>query len=145
MSWDYPDAHIETVTVSPGDIDGMGHCNNASYVVWCEQCAWSHSAALGLSIADYQSLDRGVAIQNASYDYRRPSFAGDQLQVGTWLTACDGKLRLRRQFQIIRSSDQATILRGCWNLVCIQVRSGRPSRFPDAFVQTYGAAVIDLS
>lgn len=142
MTWDYPDPHTRPLRVSDADIDGMGHTNNACYIVWCEECAWSHSASLGLTIADYRQLDRGVAIQQAHYSYFLPSHAGDELTIGTWLTYCDGKLRLQRRFQIINPAQNSTILRGCWDLVGIRVSTGKPARFPQRFLETYGAAVI---
>jgi acyl-CoA thioester hydrolase len=143
MNWDYPAPHCNELLVGDHDIDGMGHTNNACYISWCEQVAWSHSAELGLTIADYQQLDRGVAIRQASYDYYLPSFSGDKLLIGTWLTHCDGKLRLQRRFQLIKPASGQTILRGCWDLVGIRVSTGKPSRFPEEFLRCYGAAVVD--
>lgn len=140
--WDHPAPHILEITVSDQDIDGMGHANNACYVIWCERCAWEHSQSLGLTVADYQRLNRGVAIHHASYDYVQPAFAGEQLRIGTWLTACDGRLRLERRFQILRATDQATVLRGQWTLVGINVTTGKPARLPPAFIEVYGGAVI---
>lgn len=141
MSWDLNKPFIETVTVRSADIDGLGHTNNACYVIWCEACAWAHSRSLGLTVADYQRLNRGVAIQRAEYNYVEPSFAGDQLLVGTWLTACDNRLRLERRFQIVNQATQHTVLRGHWLLIGINMQTGKPARFPADFVSCYGAAV----
>lgn len=143
MSWDFPTPHIESRTVSVDDIDGMGHTNNACYVVWCEDCAWSHSQQLGLSVEDYRQLNRGVAIQRAEYDYQLPSFADDELDIATWLVHCDQRLRLERRFQIRHRATGKTVLRGHWLLICINMETGKPARFPPEFVDIYGAAVID--
>jgi hypothetical protein len=32
-------------------------------------------------------------------------------------------------------------LRGCWDLVCIELGSGRPKRMPAEFLKVYGAAI----
>lgn len=141
MKWDYPNPHTCEVIVDAADIDGMGHANNACYVVWCEQCAWNHSEALGLSVTDYQQLDRGVAINKANYEYFLPSFENEKLIVGTWLTACDNKLRLERRFQMINPETEQTILRGCWFLICVALSSGRAAKFPQEFIDIYGGAV----
>lgn len=143
MQWDYPEPFMEQIRVTDADIDGMGHTNNACYVVWCERAAWLHSQSLGLSVKDYRRLDRGVAIHRASYDYFLPSFAGDELTMATWLTHCDGKLRLERRFQLVNPSDGSTVLRGHWTLIGICVSTGKPARFPEAFIRVYGAAVVD--
>ena len=144
IEWDYPAPFTHGFTVQESDIDGLGHTNNASYVIRCEQCAWQHSESLGLSVADYQELDRGVAIHHAEYDYHLPTFAGDRLITGTWLIHCDGKLRLERRFQIVRQDNGETVLRGRWNLVSVVLSTGRTTRLPRLFVDTYSAAVVQI-
>ena len=49
---------------------------------------------------------------------------------------------MTRRFQIVRDRDGATLLRGQWDLVCIELTSGRPRRMPPAFTQVYDAAVV---
>lgn len=143
MNWDLPSPYTDEIVVQASDIDGMGHANNASYVVWCEACAWKHSEQLGLSVSDYQRLDRGVAIHKARYEYFLPSFEGERLIVGTWLTACDNKLRLERRFQVLNSRSGDTVLRGLWQLICVTLSSAKACRFPQEFIDIYGGAVID--
>ena len=139
--WDYP--HPFTVAISPGvsDIDGLNHTNNAVYVRWCEEVAWAHSESIGLGLSDYQRLDRAMAIRRGEYDYLLPSFVGEELLLATWLCASDGKLTLERRFQLIRKTDQVTILRGRWDLVCIEMSSGRPRWMPTEFCAAYLAAL----
>jgi len=144
MSWDLPAPYTQDLVVSASDIDGLGHTNNACYVVWCESCAWAHSQALGLTVDDYRRLNRGVAIQRAEYHYAQPSFADDRLIVGTWLTACDNRLRLERRFQIRRHDSGETVLRGHWLLIGINMETGKPARFPAQFVDSYGAVVTQV-
>ena len=142
MVWDYPQAFTLPVVPRGEDIDGLNHTNNAVYVRWCEAVAWAHSEALGLSLADYWRLDRAMAIRRAEYDYLLPTALGERLTVATWLLASDGKLTMERGFQLVRDRDQATILRGRWNLVCIELSSGRVRRMPEEFCRAYLAAMI---
>ena len=142
MEWDYPHPFTLPVTPRAQDIDGLNHTNNAVYVQWCEKVGWAHSEALGLGMADYLRLDRAMAIRKAEYDYVLPSLQDEALTLGTWITASDGKLTMERRFQIVRNSDQATILRGRWNLVCIEVGSGKPRRLPPEFCQIYLPALV---
>lgn len=137
LTWDYPDPFTLTLTPIAADIDGLNHTNNAVYVRWCEQVGWAHSEALGLDIADYQRLDRAMAIRRGSYDYLLPTFEGEQLTLATWLVGGDAKLSMERRFQLIRNSDQATVLRGHWDLVCIEISSGRARRMPPEFLAAY--------
>lgn len=142
MTWDY--FHAFTMPVSPQreDIDGLNHTNNAVYVQWCERVAWAHSEALGLNLTDYRRLDRAMAIRRGEYDYLLPTQLGDELTLATWLTASDGKMTMERRFQLIRTRDQATIVRGRWELVCIELSSGQVRRMPQEFCQAYLPAIM---
>lgn len=142
MVWDYPQPFTLPATPQPDDIDGLNHTNNAVYVQWCERIGWAHSEALGLGLADYHRLDRAMAIRRGEYDYLLPTVFGDELTLATWLLASDGKLTMERRFQLVRNHDQATILRGRWNLVCIELSSGRVRRMPPEFCQVYLAAIV---
>lgn len=143
MAWDYPQPFVLPRAPRADDIDGLNHTNNAVYVQWCEQVAWAHSETLGLSLADYARLDRAMAIRRGEYDYLLPTFLDEQLSLATWLLASNGKLTMERRFQLIRDSDRATILRGRWELVCIELSSGRPRRMPAEFSQVYLSALVN--
>jgi len=141
MVWDHP--HPFTLPAQPQakDIDGLNHTNNAVYVQWCEKIGWAHSESLGLSLTDYQRLDRAMAIRRGEYDYLLPTTLHEELTLGTWLTASDGKLTMERRFQLVRNLDQVTVLRGRWDLVCIELSSGRVRRMPPQFCQVYLGAI----
>jgi acyl-CoA thioester hydrolase len=157
MPWDHPNPFTLPVSPQAADIDGLNHTNNAVYVQWCEKVAWAHSEALGLGLADYHRLDRAMAIRRGAYDYLLPSGAGDALTLGTWLFtgspgrerpvtgSGDGKLSMERHFQLLRSSDGATLMRGRWQLVCIELGSGRPRRMPPEFCTAYLPAAVDFA
>lgn len=140
MTWDHPHPFTLPLTPVAADIDGLKHTNNGAYVRWCEQIAWAHSEHLGLALADYHRLDRAMAIRRSEYDYLLPTFLDDQLTLGTWLFSSDGKMTLERRFQLIRNSSQETVLRGRWELICIELSSGRPRRMPEDFRRAYVAA-----
>ncbi|WP_173780718.1 acyl-CoA thioesterase [Agarilytica rhodophyticola] len=144
INWDYPEPFLLDVSVDASHIDGLKHVNNAVYVSWCEDAGWAHSIELGLGIDDYHNLNRAMAIRHSEFDYLQAGYLNDQLLVATWLTASDGKLAMERRFQLLRKSDGATLLRARWDLVCIEITSGRPKRMPEDFKRIYGAAVIDL-
>ncbi len=145
MVWDYPQPFTRPVSPKDIDIDGLNHTNNAVYVRWCEEVAWAHSEALGLDLADYQRLDRAMAIRRGEYDYVLPTLLGEQLTLATWLFASDGKLTMDRRFQLIRDRDQVTVLRGRWDLVCIELSSGRARRMPPEFCDIYLPAMVPLT
>lgn len=141
MDWDYPHPFTVAVQPQPTDIDGLNHTNNAVYVQWCEKVAWAHSEALGLALADYQRLGRAMAIRRGEYDYLLPSLLGEALLLGTWLTASDGRLAMERRFELKRAADGQTLMRGRWELICIEIASGRPKRMPPEFIANCEAAL----
>ncbi len=142
--WDYDHPFLIDVVVEASHIDGLQHVNNAVYVTWCQDAGWQHSISLGLGIEHYHELDRAMAIRRSEYDYAQSAYLGDELTVATWLTKSDNKLSMERRFQLVRKSDGATLLRGRWDLVCIQISSGRPKRMPEAFKTIYGDAVTEI-
>lgn len=140
--WDHPDPHLLRTRVEAKDMDGLNHTNNAVYVKWCEQVAWSHSVALGLDLARYQALDRAMVIARSEYDYLRASREGDEIVAATWIVDWDRKLTMHREFQVMRVGDQTTLLRGRMRFACVELSSGRPRRLPEAFITGYGPAVL---
>ncbi len=142
MQWIFPTPFTTEVVVTDKVIDELNHTNNAEYVRWCEQVAWLHSNSLGLGISDYLALNRAMAIVKAQYQYLQATNINDELVIGTWLTSCDQRLSCQRAFQIIRKSDNVTVTKGTWELVCIDIKTGKPKRMPKIFADTYLAAVV---
>jgi acyl-CoA thioester hydrolase len=140
--WDDPAPHVLHTRVAPEDIDGLNHTNNAVYVKWCEQAAWSHSVALGLDLEAYRALDRAMVIMRSEFDYLQASRASEEVVVGTWIVEWDRKLTMSRRFQVIRVDDGVTLLRAAMRFACIEMSSGRPRRLPAQFIEGYGPAVM---
>lgn len=134
--WDYPSPFIVNLTVKPEHIDDFQHTNNVVYLSFMAKTAWDHSKALGLDFETYRKLGKGMVVRRHEMDYFAPSFDGEALRMGTWITGNDGRLRLRRRFQLINEQG-ATLLRGLSDFVCINIESGRAVRMPPEFVSTY--------
>lgn len=139
--WEVEPAYQLSVRVGEADIDGLGHCNNVSYLRWLEQAAWGHSIALGLDLEAYQRLDRAMVVRRHALEYLGAAYLHDEVAVGTWLSAHDGKLNLVREYQMIRVQDRQTLLRATTQFVCVQLSSGRPKRMPAEFAQGYQPAL----
>ena len=137
LAWDRSSPFVLHVMPAAADIDGLDHTNNAVYVRWCEEAGWAHSNALGLTLADYKRLDRGMAIRRSEFDYIFATNKGEALLLGTWLLPGDSPLSMQRCFQLVRQSDNATVLRARWELVCIELSTGRPRRLPPEFSDVY--------
>jgi acyl-CoA thioester hydrolase len=142
IEWVLPKPFIRKWIVQPEQIDHYQHANNVAYVSQLEATAWAHSSALGLSIEQYQALDRGMAISHHDIHYHAAAYLGDEIACATWIVLCDGKLKLARQFQFVRISDGQTLLAARTEFVCIALSSGKAKRMPEAFVNAYGGALI---
>jgi acyl-CoA thioester hydrolase len=137
VDWDLPAPHLARVAVRPADIDAYEHVNNAVYVTWFDRAAWEHSAALGLPIEKCLQLDRGMAVLRSVIAYLRPAMLGDQIHIATWILPTEGKLRVRRRFQVRRDADGVTLARAEIEYACIELSSGRPVRWPSEFRERY--------
>lgn len=142
MIWDHPQAFVIELEVQAEHIDELGHANNAVYVTWLEQCAWQHLQSLGLGLSDYRRLDRAMAVLRHEIDYLASAFVGERLQLATWITDSDQRLKMKRSFQLIRPADRQTLLRAQTTFVCIELSSGKPRRMPVEFVEGYGKALV---
>jgi len=137
--WDLPAPYLASVSVAAADIDAYGHVNNAVYMTWFDRAAWEHSAALGLPLETCLQLDRGMAVLRSVIAYLRPALLEETIQVATWLLPADGKLRVRRRFQVRREAGGATLARAEIEYACIELSSGRPVRWPPEFRERYVA------
>lgn len=135
--WAFPAAHVITLAVSPGDIDAYDHVNNSVYLAWLDRAAWSHSAALGVTTDDCIEIRRGMAACRTEIEFERAAVLGDEVQVATWISASDRKLRVTRRFTVHRRSDGARLARATTDYACINLDTGRATRMPEAFTQAY--------
>jgi acyl-CoA thioester hydrolase len=143
--FDLPNPHLLSLRVGASDIDAYNHVNNAVYVVWCDRVAWSHSLALGLGLERCLKLDRGMAVVRTVMTYLRPALRDDELTIATWLLPAASRLCIRRRFQFTRPADRLTLARAEIEYACIELSSGRPTRWPAEFIKTYIplSAVLD--
>lgn len=137
-----PQPFICQWAITDSVIDHYGHVNNVAYVKQIETTAWLHSNALGLSIEQYQAIDRGMAIRTHALQYHQPLHLGEQVQCATWITRCDGKATLTRQFEMYSEQKSAIVFSATTEFVCIALSSGKIRRMPDLFRNAYLPAVF---
>lgn len=137
IAWDWPTPFIYETKVESQHIDDFQHTNNVVYLTWMAKAAWEHSKALGLDFARYAALNRGMVVRRHELEYLAASREGETVLIGTWITGNDGKIRLRRRFQMVNGATGETLLRGLTDFVCINVETGRATRMPAEFVTAY--------
>jgi acyl-CoA thioester hydrolase len=135
--WDFSGPHVVELIVQPADIDAYQHVNNSVYLAWLDRAAWSHSGTLGVQLARCLTIRRGMAALRVEIDYVRSAVLGDPIQVGTWITSTDQRLRVERRFQVRHAGTGVTMARARTDYVCINLDSGRAARMPEELSQAY--------
>ena len=141
--WDFTLPHTYQLTVRPEDTDRLGHTNNTAYLHWMEEVSWRHIEPLGMSWHAHEEAGKAMAITRTEIDYLASAYAGDEVIIGTWITASDGRLTSERKFQIVRLADARTLVRAHCRYACIDMKTGRPSRMPPVFVQCHHQAMVN--
>ena len=140
--WRYAGPHTVVWHIEPSHIDHYNHVNNGAYVNQLEALAWSHSNALGLTFKDYQDHDRGMVIRRHEIDYLMPCHIDDEIVCGTWITFCDNKLNLVREFEFYCTRRQKKVFAAKTEFICVSLSTGAPKRMPEHFKHIYGKACI---
>lgn len=124
------------IQVTERDLDGNGHVNNLVYVQWMQEVAIAHSAAVGCTAAT-QAADCTWVARSHHIDYLRPAFAGDRIDVQSWIVAATKKSSSLRRYRMVRQSDGAVLARGETLWVYVDVASGRPRSIPAAVIACF--------
>lgn len=73
--------HHTAIQVRWGDMDALGHVNNAAFLTYLEQARVGYFAELGLWDGSAQGV--GLIMARVEMDFRLPLFAGDDVHVFT--------------------------------------------------------------
>ena len=142
LNWDYPNPYTMKVQVLPEEIDQLGHANNRVYLNWIMTAAYAHSESLGLSVDDYLNIGVAMVAKRHELNYIAATFVNDELIIGTWIATNDNRFNSQRNYQIIRLSDDKTILRAETDWVSMNIQTGKPQRMPEEFIQCYKPTIL---
>jgi acyl-CoA thioester hydrolase len=83
--------HVEPIAVRWGDMDSMGHVNNAKYFTYCESARMSYFAAIRLP--DHREVPtQGPALAAATLNFRRQiRYPADGTGVVVWVDYATGR------------------------------------------------------
>lgn len=115
--------------VVPNDaIDRNGHVNNVVYIQWMQDVAIRHSEATGGTSA-MQDAGGSWVVRSHQIEYLSPAFAGDEIEIITWVANLRRVKSLRR-YKFIRLSDDRLLATGETNWVFVN-SNGRPQAIPE--------------
>ena len=123
LNWDYPNPYTVKVKVLPEEIDQLGHANNRVYLNWIMKAAYTHSESLGLSVDDYLNIGVAMVAKRHELNYIAATFVNDELIIGTWIATNDNRFNSQRNYQIIRLSDNKTILQAETDWVSVNIQT----------------------
>lgn len=139
---DFQPSFAIDLKVLPEEVDGLGHMNNAVYVNWADQAHLMHTFQLGVTPEVIRSTGCALVVRHSDLLYLSAIREGETARVGTCITACDGKLRLQRQFQMVLPGAEKMVLRGVIDYISADYRKGRPMRLPSSYAEVFLAAVV---
>jgi acyl-CoA thioester hydrolase len=115
----------------PADVvDENGHVNNVVYVRWMQEAAVRHSDAVGCTQATREAGALWV-VRSHRIEYLRPAFAGETIEVSTWVADFRRVISLRR-YEFVRTTDQVVLARGETDWVFVDAKTGRPRAIPES-------------
>ena len=110
------------IGVAPGDIDFMGHVNNAHYLTWVQDAVVAHWRNLAPPEAVARHL--WVALKH-EITYRRPTFLGDEVIATVLLQKVEGA-RAFYETVIRRGEEVLAEVRSSW--CCLDAETLCPAR-----------------
>ena len=110
------------IKVVPGDIDFMGHVNNARYLNWVQDAVLAHWNKI--APADEVASKAWVALKH-EITYRKPAFLNDDVIARTVLEKVQGA-RAFYSTVIQRGEDVLAEVKSAW--CCIDSETLRPAR-----------------
>ncbi|AFZ14108.1 4-hydroxybenzoyl-CoA thioesterase [Crinalium epipsammum PCC 9333] len=120
---------ITQIKVRHYELDTLGHLNNAVYQNYLEQAAIEHMEYLEFNLDRYQQLGGVFVLRRIKIDYLRPAFAGDTLEITTWIQDMRGS-RSTRHYEIRKQADQQLLVTAEALWVWVDIKAMRPKAMP---------------
>ena len=123
-----PDRFELPCTITPADIDELGHVNNVVYLRWVQDVAIAHWQAA--ATPEQQAALAWVALRH-EIDYKHPALPGDGIIASTWVGAAEA-VRFERYVEIFRARDRRLLARARTVWCPIGRATGRVTRVDEA-------------
>ena len=120
--------YIRSFTIPAEAIDENGHVNNVAYVQWMQDIAVEHYAAIGGIAA--QGNDATWFIREHRIEYFLPAFAGEEIEIKTWVENVR-RVRSLRKYEFVRKSDGKILVKGETDWVFVDAKTGAPRAIPE--------------
>ena len=121
--------HVEPVSVRWGDVDSMGHVNNAKYFTYCESARMSYFAAVRMN--DHREGERhGPALAAANLNFLRQVHWPAELDVRTRVSEI-GRSSFRMEYELVLRGTDDRVADGSGVIVWVDYGTGRSIPLPE--------------
>jgi acyl-CoA thioester hydrolase len=122
-------------TVEKGALDENGHVNNVTYIQWMQDAAVQHYQSIG-GVKPTMALKATWVVRSHHVEYLRPAYAGDVIEVQTWVVDIR-RVRSLRRYRFIRKTDGKQLVKGETDWVFVDAASGVPRLIPKEVTELF--------
>lgn len=118
------------------DTDCGGVVHNIAYLRMIETARTRLAAKLGMKLTDMAQSQLFPVVVRTEIDYRKPAKLGDELIIHGRLDSVE-RVRFWCSFEVLRKSDQVTLITCRQSLALVQMPQGKPTRLPEDWAVKY--------
>ncbi len=126
--------YLKGFVIPQSVIDENGHVNNVAYVQWMQDIAVEHYSSMGGIEA--QGPDATWVVREHKVEYLVPAFAGEEIQIRTWVENIR-RVRSLRKYEFVRKSDGKLLVRGETDWVFVDARTGSLRAIPQEVIDVF--------
>lgn len=121
--------HVEVLPVQWGDMDSMGHVNNARYFTYCESARMGYFAAVRMH--DHREHERqGPALASATLNFRRQVRYPAEIEVTARVTEI-GRSSFKMEYELFLRGTDDRVADGTGVIVWVDYGTGKSTPLPE--------------
>jgi acyl-CoA thioester hydrolase len=121
--------YSKIITIPEAAIDENGHVNNVAYVQWMQDIAVEHYESIG-GTNPMQLIGATWVVREHRIEYQLPAFAGEEIEIRTWVENIR-RVRSLRKYEFVRKSDDKVLVKGETDWVFVDAKTGAPRAIPE--------------
>lgn len=102
----------------------------------------AHSNDVGWPMTRYRELGGVFVVRRHEIDYLRPAYAGDQVELRTWIDKWSAATSMRHT-QLVRPADDVELARAVTTWALVRTDTGWPRRIPPELRQAFADRSAD--
>ena len=122
--------HELSIRVRYAEADSMGVVHHASYLIYLEEGRTELMRSIGVPYEEVEASGVAMGVRKIDVRYRLPAKYGDEIRVRTHVDRIRGA-SIRFAYELLRAADDAVLLTGTVETVCLDMASLRPTPTPE--------------